>query len=233
MLGITEPQQHFELVFHGRIPAETKSMTELQRQHLKQAYLPGSQEPRVGSWSLGEMGPHSCHSTRQLLLSLPGTPCWLCKHSQSRRQQVWKRKTAQAPQVPALCVRKQSPTCHGQRAEGSLTNILQRDKCACFWGWKQGRLFQHYSKLIPRAQVLFWHGNPGKHSSRIGMAILYLHSSLCRSFKLIVLKWTILALAGPTSTVLQEYRQELYKQTSFLSDIHCFSYIHDVPEYYC
>lgn len=49
MLGITEPQQHFELVFHGRIPAETKSMTELQRQHLKQAYLPGSPEPRVGS----------------------------------------------------------------------------------------------------------------------------------------------------------------------------------------
>lgn len=47
------------------------------------------------------------------------------------------------------------------------------------------------------------------------MAILYLHSSLCRSFKLIVLKWTILALAGPTSTVLQEYRQELNNRLLF------------------
>lgn len=62
-----------------------RAMSELQRQHMKQAYLPGSQEPRAGSWSLREMGPHSCRSTRQLLLSLPGPPRWLCKHSQSGR----------------------------------------------------------------------------------------------------------------------------------------------------
>lgn len=84
------------------------------------------------------------------------------------------------------CVWGSSPTCHVQRAEGSLTNFLQREKFVYVWGWKQGRLFQHYSKLIPRAQVLFWHGSPWK---------LYMHSSLCRSFKLMVFKWTILVLA--------------------------------------
>lgn len=63
------------------------------------------------------------------------------------------------------------------------------------------------------------------------MAILYLHSSLCRSFKLIVLKLfclTILALVGPTSTVLQEYRQELnnrllFCQISIVSAIYMMS----------
>lgn len=121
-------------------------------------------------------------------------------------------------------MRKQSPTCHVQGAGGSVTNVLQREKFACVWGWKQRRLFQHYNKLFPRAQSLSWHGSPWK---------LYAHSSLCRSFKSVVLEWTILVLARSYIYCPPGLQIGVEQQTSFLSDIHCFSYIHDVPEYYC
>lgn len=110
MPGNDRIQQHFQLVFHSRIPAETKSVPELQRQHMKQAYLPGSQEPRVGSWSSREMGPHSCCSTRQLLLSLPGPPRWLRKHSASRREKAWKKENSTGT-TSLCCVREEAESC--------------------------------------------------------------------------------------------------------------------------
>lgn len=39
------------------------------------------------------------------------------------------QKEKQAPQLSALHLRKQSPSCQVQGAESSLTNILQREKC--------------------------------------------------------------------------------------------------------
>lgn len=60
-----------------------------------------------------------------------------------------------------------------------------------------------------------------------------MRSSLCRSFKSIALKWIILGLARSYIYCPPGVQIGVEQQTSLLSDIHCFSYIHDVLEYYC